>query len=207
MEMSLSPGLTIVPRQSAVAFVLPKGATLTIVDPNGSQVADLTAFAGRRTRTILVRPHDRLRIENRLPDRTLLYSNRSNPMLEIVHDDVDRHDCLLSPCSARMFEILRCETAHPSCHGNLAKALAPYGIGEDAVLATFNAFMNVTVTPDGALCIAPPTSKAGDAIARRAHMDLIVGLSACSSEYTNGGQRGNSLSLRLIPLEVPDRRL
>ena len=160
-----------------------------IVDPKGSQVADLSAYSLDDVREQFS-PGRTIDYASRIDFRvgSILYSNRSNPMLEITHDDVGRHDCLLSPCSTRMFEILRGEIAHPSCHGNLSAALAPYGIGEDNVLATFNAFMNVTIREDGAITIGRPTSAAGDRIELRARMDLIVGLAACSSEYTNGGR-------------------
>ena len=162
---------------------------LTIVDPYGSQVADLTAYS-LKDRREQFSPGRTIDYASSINFRvgSILYSNRSNPMLEVTHDDVGRHDCLLSPCSGRMFEILRGEVGHPSCHGNLSAALAPFGIERDAVLATFNAFMNVTVSEDGAIRIAPPTSVAGDRIELLAHMDLIVGLAACSSEYTNGGR-------------------
>jgi len=187
--MSVPSAVTIVPPQSGVAFEMRQGMTLAIVDTSGSQVADVAAFSRADVRESFSsgRTIDyAARITFHVG--SILYSNRSNPMFEIVRDDVGRHDCLLSPCSARMFEILRGQTAHPSCHDNLSMALAPYGIAEDAVVSTFNAFMNVRVAEDGAVRIAPPASLAGDVLELRACMDLVVGLAACSSEYTNGGR-------------------
>ncbi|MFN2509540.1 MAG: DUF1989 domain-containing protein, partial [Chthoniobacterales bacterium] len=117
-----------------------------------------------------------------------LYSNRSRPMLNIIADDVGRHDFLLTPCSRETFEIIYHNTEpHPSCFENLWRNLAEFGIAPDSIPTTFNIFMNVEVASDGALSILPPRSKAGDALTLRAEMDLIVGLTACSAEKSNNG--------------------
>ena len=47
--------------------------------------------------------------------------------------------------------------------------------------------MNVQYDSDGNLSVLPPTSKAGDHLIIRAEMDLLVGLTACSAEDSNGG--------------------
>jgi uncharacterized protein len=187
--MSVQKELMLIPKQTGVAFRVCKGSALTIVDPQGSQVADLAAYGASDVREQFS-PGRTIDYAGRIdfPVGSILYSNRSNPMFVIERDDVGRHDCLLSPCSERMFEILRDEAEHPSCHGNLSKALAAYGIGEDAVLATLNVFMNVMVRPTGEITIQPPTSRPGDRLVLRASMDLIIGLAACSSEFTNGGR-------------------
>jgi uncharacterized protein YcgI (DUF1989 family) len=64
-------------------------------------------------------------------------------------------------------------------------ALEEFGIEQDRIPTTFNIFMNVAVAEDGTLSIAPPRSKAGDAITLRAEMDMIVALTACSAEMSN----------------------
>ncbi|MDP9162772.1 MAG: urea carboxylase-associated family protein, partial [Pseudomonadota bacterium] len=118
----------------------------------------------------------------------LLYSNRSNVMLEIITDDVGRHDFLLTPCSKDTFRIIYGETdPHRGCFGNLAAALAPYGVTEDMIPTAFNCFMNVPVAADGTLTVEPPLSKAGDRIGFEAKMDLVIGLTACSALQSNGG--------------------
>ena len=76
---------------------------------------------------------------------------------------------------------------HRGCFGNLAEALAPYGVEPDAIPTAFNLFMNVPVLGNGSLRVDPPTSKAGDYIRLRAEMDLIIGLTACSALQSNGG--------------------
>jgi uncharacterized protein YcgI (DUF1989 family) len=111
-----------------------------------------------------------------------LYSNRSAAMLTIADDTVGRHDFLHTPCSPEIFKLLYGQRAyHPGGFETLAMALAPFGIGPDNTPTTFNMFMNVEVLASGELKIASPGSRPGGAIAFRAEMDLIVGLTACSA--------------------------
>ena len=109
-------------------------------------------------------------------------------MLEIVEDSVGTHDFLLTPCSEATFRHFYPEhPVHRGCFGNLAEALAPYGIEPDAIPCAFNVFMNVPVASDGSLRVDPPVSKPGDYIRLRAEMDLVIGLTACSAYASNGG--------------------
>ncbi len=178
----------IAPR-SGTAFRLAKGQVLKVIDPQGSQVSDLLAFNaadGREAissgRTFDYEETIRLTAGNRL------WSNRSNAMLSIVEDTVGCHDFLLTPCSEATFRHFYPEhPVHRGCFGNLAEALAPYGIEPDAIPCAFNLFMNVPVAPDGRLRVDPPLSQAGDFIRLRAEMDLVIGLTACSAYASNGG--------------------
>jgi uncharacterized protein YcgI (DUF1989 family) len=77
---------------------------------------------------------------------------------------------------------------HRGCFGNLAEALAPFGIGPDAIPVAFNLFMNVPVdAATGGLSVLAPRSRAGDFIRLKAKIDCIVGLTACSAYASNGG--------------------
>ena len=107
-------------------------------------------------------------------------------MFSIVHDDVGRHDFLLTPCSPETFQIIYKNPAHhPSCFENLSQSLRPYGIAPDTIPTTLNLFMNVEINAAGELTILPPRSRAGDSITLCAEMELIVGLTACSAEMSN----------------------
>ncbi|MGI8821492.1 MAG: DUF1989 domain-containing protein [Chthoniobacterales bacterium] len=175
--------------QTGTAFELRAGQTLRVIDLQGEQVADLTAFARADTSEWLSsgRTIDYANTIYLTKGHTL-YSNRSRPMFTITADDVGRHDFLLTPCSRETFEIIYGNTdPHPSCFENLWRNLQEFGIAPDAIPTTFNIFMNVQVASDGGLIILPPPSKAGDAITLRAEMDLIVGLTACSAELSNNG--------------------
>ena len=188
-EFSLGSVHVISPRSGA-AFFLDAGDELIVIDPEGGQVADLLAISRADTREMLSsgRTLDYAeRIYLTTGDR--LYSNRSNGMLDIVEDTVGRHDFLLTPCSEATFRLCYDnEPPHQGCHGNLSQALRPYGVEEDSIPVVFNCFMNVPVDGEtGKLKVLPPISKAGDHIAFRAGMDLIIGLTACSAPASNGG--------------------
>jgi uncharacterized protein YcgI (DUF1989 family) len=179
----------IAPR-TGVAFTLDRGQRLTVIDPMGEQVADLLAF-GREDVGEVISSGRTLDYASRifLTTGDKLYSNRSNVMLDIVSDDVGRHDFLLTPCSKDTFRIIYGDEApHRGCFGNLAAALAPHGVTEDMIPTAFNVFMNVPVDgATGELRVEPPLSKAGDRIVFKAQMDLIIGLTACSALQSNNG--------------------
>lgn len=176
--------------RTGVAFELTKGQTLTVIDPTGEQVADLLAFRRDDVREVLSSGRT-LDYASRIYLTTgdKLYSNRSNVLLEIVEDDVGRHDFLLTPCSKDTFRIIYGDAdPHRGCFGNLAAALAPYGIEPDQIPVAFNCFMNVPVDGvTGELRVDPPLSKAGDRIVFRAAEDLVIGLTACSALQSNNG--------------------
>ena len=180
----------IIKPRSGAAFELSKGQTLTVIDPEGGQVADLLAFRKDDTREVISSGRT-LDYASRiyLTRGDNLYSNRSNIMLTIEEDDVGRHDFLLTPCSADTFRIIYGdEEPHRGCFGNLAAALKPYGVQPDDIPTAFNCFMNVPVNGEtGEFTVEPPISKAGDRIVFRAEQDLIIGLTACSALQSNGG--------------------
>ena len=179
----------IAPR-SGVAFALPKGAVLTVTDPEGGQVSDLVAYNAGDVAEVISNGRTFDYEETiRLGEGNVLWSNRSRPMLRIVEDMVGSHDFLLTPCSTDTFRhFYPDKPVHRGCFGNLAEALAPYGIGPDAIPTAFNVFMNVPVDGrSGVLAVKPPLSKAGDRIRFEAQMDLVIGLTACSAYASNGG--------------------
>lgn len=178
---------TIEPR-SGVAFALRKGERLRVIDPQGEQVADLVAF-NRHDLGEAISSGRSIDYASRIYLSTddPIYSNRSRVMLRIGEDTVGRHDFLLSPCSAEMFRIIYGdERPHRGCFGNLAAALAPYGVVPDAIPTAFNVFMNVPVDPlTGTIRVEPPLSRAGDYTVFEAQMDLLIGLTACSAGQSN----------------------
>lgn len=179
----------IMPRSGA-AFRLRKGQYLEVVDPDGGQVSDLLAYNATDVREALSNGRTFDYEETiRLSTDNCLWSNRSNRMLTIVEDTVGSHDFLLTPCSEDTFRhFYPDKPVHRGCFGNLAQALAPFGVEPDMIPCAFNVFMNVPVdAATGKIEVLPPTSKAGDRIRMRAEMDLVIGLTACSAYASNGG--------------------
>ncbi len=177
-----------IPPRTGVAFTLARGQHLTVIDPQGEQVADLVAFR-RDDIDEVISSGRTIDYASRifLTKGDPIYSNRSNVLLDIVADTVGRHDFLLTPCSADTFRIIYGdEHPHRGCFGNLAAALEPYGIQPDRIPVAFNVFMHVAVDGDsGAIAVKPPLSRAGDYVTFEAKADLIVGLTACSALQSN----------------------
>jgi len=186
--------------QTGIGLTIKKGQLLKIIDPQGEQVSDLTAFALADVAEWLSSGRT-IDYANRiyLTTGNILYSNRSRPMLSIIADTVGRHDFLLTPCSPETFQIIYGNHEyHPSCFENLYTNLAQFGITPDMIPTTLNVFMNVVVLETGELRIDPPPSKAGDYIIFRAEMDLIIGVTACSAE------KSNNYSFKPIDVEICD---
>ena len=179
-----------IPERSGTAFRLGKGDILTVIDPRGEQVADLLAFNAADVDEVISSGRSLDYAERiYLTTGDKLYSNRSNILLEIIADTVGHHDFLLTPCSYDTFRhFYPTLEPHRGCFGNLAEALAPYGVSPDRIPVAFNCFMNVLVNADtGKLMVLPPISRAGDHITFRAATDLLIGLTACSAPDSNGG--------------------
>src|SRR5690554_1607513 len=176
-------------KQTGVAFELKKGQTLKVIDPMGRQVSDMVLFNAEDTRE-KISSGKTFDFEETLSITKghYLWSNRSKKMMEILEDTNGKNDFLLAPCSPETFEIMYdYKGYHPSCFENLYTNLKPFGIEPDDVPTAFNIFMNVQFAVDGKLSVLPPLSKAGDYVLFKAEMNLIVALTACSAEDSNGG--------------------
>lgn len=187
--MTTTANLVRIAPRSGTAFRLGAGQSLTVIDAEGTQVADLLAYAADDVREVISNGRTFDYEETiRLTTGNRLWSNRSRVMLTITADSVGCHDFLLTPCSIDTFRhFYPDKPEHRGCFGNLAQALAPYGIEADAIPTAFNCFMNVPVDANGRVSVLPPPSRAGEAITMRAELDLIIGLTACSAYASNGG--------------------
>lgn len=176
-----------IPPRSGTAFELKQGQKLVVIDPEGEQVADLYSLNSHNHNEYLSSGRSLDYNESvKFGKGSLLYSNQSNVMFEIIEDTVEDHDFLLTPCSKDTFRhFYPDEEPVPGCHGNLVAAFAEFGIPEHLVNTTFNTFMNVDISEAGKISVLPPTSKAGDRTVFEAKMDMIVGLTACSAGESN----------------------
>ncbi|GHA43298.1 hypothetical protein GCM10007103_25730 [Salinimicrobium marinum] len=176
-------------KQTGAAFKLKKGQKLKVIDPKGEQVSDMVLFNAEDTRE-KISSGKTLDFEESIliTKGNFLWSNRGRKMMHILEDTNGRNDFLLAPCSPETFQIMYNNPEyHPSCFENLYTNLKPFGIEPDDVPTAFNIFMNVQFQPDGKLSVDPPLSKAGDYVLFEAQMDLLVALTACSAEDSNGG--------------------
>ncbi|MCM4155525.1 urea carboxylase-associated family protein [Gramella sp. AN32] len=176
-------------KQTGAAFEIKKGEKLKVIDPKGMQVSDMVLFNSEDKREKISSGKTLDFEENILITKgNFLWSNRSRKMMEILEDTNGRNDFLLAPCSPETFKIMyKNDQYHPSCFENLYTNLAKFEIEPDDIPTAFNIFMNVQFDSNGKLSVDPPLSKAGDHVIFEAKMDLIVGLTACSAEDSNGG--------------------
>lgn len=175
--------------QTGTSFSIDAGQILTVHDPNGGQVADLFCFPSNDLSDGLSSGRS-IDYNETIAFTTghVLYSGRGRELLRIGEDSCGTHDFFLTPCSLQMFQMMAKNTAyHPSCQENLARAFVEYGIDDSYIGTTFNIFMNVPVAADGRIRVEAPRSKAGDSIRFVALTNLLIGLTACSDEGSNGG--------------------
>ena len=181
--------LITIKKQTGSAFKLEKGQLLKVIDPKGGQVSDLVLFNETDIREKISAGKTMDFEESILiSENNFLWSNRSRKMMKIIKDTNRRNDILLAPCSPETFQIMyNYDGYHPSCFENLYTNLERFGIKPDDIPTAFNIFMNVQFEKDGKLSVLPPTSTAGDYVLFEAQMNLIIGMTACSAEDSNGG--------------------
>ena len=189
LETSAASNRVRIAPQPGRGFLMRRGDILRVVDPLGEQVPDLFAVdAGDHSRCLSSGRTIDYQSKIYLTEGDVLWSSDSKPMFTIVRDDVRRHDFLLTPCSQEMFEILHKHVGHhTSCFENLKNAFEPFGVSAERIGTTFNIFMRVDVSPEGAVAVKAPLSKPGDTIELRAEMDMVCALTACSAEGSNNG--------------------
>lgn len=160
---------------------LSPGELLRIIDVDGEQVGDLTAY-DPETNAWLSPSHTRSALDTiRLPLKAELVSTRRDPLLRVVKDDVGVHDLLFPACDQRRYFLDYGIADHANCLDNLRAEFAARGVELD-VVDPVNLFMNINYRRGGEFQIQRPRSKPGDAIVFEALRNLIVGLSACPQD-------------------------
>jgi urea carboxylase-associated protein 1 len=161
-----------------------RGETFRIVDVEGNQAVDTLFFNAANSEERYSAP-DTIRSQGNLylTTGTQLLSGEGNVMLTIVADTCGRHDTLGGACSAESNTVryaLEKRNMH-SCRDNFLLALARSGVGltKRDLPSNINFFMNVPVTPQGALTFADGISGAGRYVEMHAEMDVIVLISNC----------------------------
>lgn len=128
------------------------------------------------------------RIQPRVGDE--MVSNRREPILTIIADDVGWHDMLVPACDRQRYEKYYGVTGHRNCRDNFLEAMSRHDWGKRPVPQPFNLFMNTFVEPDGTMHIKDPISKAGDMVLMRAQISIIVVVSACPMDLNPVGGQG-----------------
>jgi uncharacterized protein len=172
----------VVPARSPWSRVLEPGEHLRIVDLRGNQAVDFLAYSAADTAERYSAP-DTIAAQGNifLTTGSTLVTNRGQPLLTIVDDNVGRHDTVGGACS-RESNTVRYghHTFHQhACVENFLLEGARHGLGKRDLVSNINWFMNVPVEPDGALGIVDGISAPGKYLELRAEMDVLVLISNC----------------------------
>jgi uncharacterized protein len=161
-----------------------RGQVLRIVDLEGNQAVDTLFYSAADVRE-RYSAADTIRAQGNLYLTTgsRLLSNEGAPLLSIVADTCGRHDTVGGACSAESNTV---RYGHPtrsmhSCRDSflLAAARSRIPLTKRDLTANINFFMNVPVTPSGALTFADGISAGGKYVELRADKDVLVLISNC----------------------------
>lgn len=169
------------------------GQHVSVTDLEGGQCGDFWAFDASDLEHYFSPPHTWIhigRIQPQVGDE--LVTNRREPILTVIADDVGWHDMLAPACDPERYSKYYGVTDHRSCTQNLQEALGDLGWQRGDAPQPFNLFMNTFVHPDGRMEIRDPISRAGERIIFRAQMDLIAVVSACPMDLNPVGGGGIS---------------
>lgn len=169
-----------------VALEVGRAQVLRIVDVEGQQVGDLVCF-NRDDLTERYSPQNTILFNRTIYPKVgaVLVSDRGRAMMRLVADTVGVHDLICGSCSEEYYrDRLDYREPHRSCRGNLAEAMAPWGVDLQDIPFSFNVFMQWPVAGDGAVRPMAAPSGPGDYVDLRAEMDLVVANSACPSDIT-----------------------
>jgi uncharacterized protein len=156
-----------------------------ITDLEGNQAAD-TLFFNAEDPAERYSAVDTIRLQGNvyLSCGSKLRSTEGNVLLEIVADQVGRHDTLGGACAAESNTVryaLEKRTMH-ACRDSWLLAVAEHdglGLTKRDIGHNINFFMNVPVTPEGGLSFADGVSGPGKYVEMRAAMDVIALISNC----------------------------
>ncbi|MAN77161.1 MAG: aminomethyltransferase [Rhizobiales bacterium] len=174
--------------QTAQAFALDRGKTLSVINLHGSQVVDVWAFVLEDPSEFMSMEHSRVHCSDPWPRLgTRFVSNRRRPILEISGDSSPGvHDWYLAACDRWRYELLGCTDYHANCTDNLHNTLKTHGVKSHVTPAPLNLFENARSS--GEFAISAPISHAGDTVELLVHLDVLVVLSVCPQDMvpTNG---------------------
>jgi urea carboxylase-associated protein 1 len=186
------------------------GETFRIVDLEGNQAAD-TLFYNAHDLDERYSAVETIRAQGNiyLTTGTALMSSEGRPLLEIVTDTCGRHDTLGGACSAESNQVryaLDNKYMH-ACRDSFVLALTRYGHGTSKrdLPANINFFMNVPVTPAGALTFADGVSGPGRYVEMEAKMDVLALISNCP-QLNNPCNAYNPTPIRLLIWARDERR-
>ncbi|MBN8500603.1 MAG: DUF1989 domain-containing protein [Sphingomonadales bacterium] len=171
-----------IPAEKPWSGLVKKGQVIRIEDTFGQQAID----------TIFYNAHDtaeRYSSQDTMRENGLAYistgakivSSEGRVMLVVTADTSGRHDTSAGCCSCESNTVrFGHETRYlHACRENFLLELSRHGMGKRDIVPNINFFMNVPISPNGAMTIDDGISKPGDHVELRAEMDVLCVISNC----------------------------
>ncbi len=145
------PGIVIrtveIPARHGAAVEVARGQVVRVIDVDGAQVGDLVCF-NRKDLAEAYSPQNTVLFNPTVYPKAgaLLVSNRSRPMMRVVADTVGVHGLICGSCSDEYYRSrLDHREPHRSCRGNLAEAMAPWGIAPRDIPFSFGTIVQTSI--------------------------------------------------------------
>ena len=171
-----------IPAEKPCSGLVKKGQVIRIEDTFGQQAID----------TIFYNAHDtaeRYSSQDTMRENGLAYistgakivSSEGRVMLVVTADTSGRHDTSAGCCSCESNTVrFGHETRYlHACRENFLLEMSRHGMGKRDIVPNINFFMNVPISPNGAMTIDDGISKPGDHVELRAEMDVLCVISNC----------------------------
>lgn len=192
----------------AAAAWISAGTTFRIIDVGGRQIGDFVALAAadldeRLSTAETMNFND---WSARVVPGTQLFSNKPRPMFTVVEDTSSgRHDLNYAACTAEFYAYYGGGDSHANCHDNLVAVLEPHGMRSVDLPNPLNLFQVSMPGADGTVEVGPPGALAGEYIALRAEMDVIIAVSSCPFDLDKAGGAGwVATPLRIQPISTEE---
>lgn len=173
---------------TASSYTVREGQYIQVIDVEGRQCSDFLAFGAHQLDQGIERGLDSTTTRHFMgaayPQPGLFgkfYDQDAQPLVEIVHDTVGRHDTFALACNPKYYEDMG-YPGHANCTENFNAQLDPYGIAARRGWPALNLFYNTAFDDSNLLVFDEPWSRPGDYVLMRAMTDLVCASSACPDD-------------------------
>jgi len=203
-----------VKRGSARAYDVAEGEILQIIDLEGQQCSDFTAFDAEALAKGKERMIDstatRSLVRQSYPGPGLFdkfYDCDMRPMLQVIQDTCGQHDTFGLACTARAYEE-RGFPGHLNCSDNISNALDAFGVQRRTAWPAINFFWRTWIDPSSNhLMTEESHSRPGDYVAMRAIEPLVCVSTACPDDIDPiNGWNPTDVHVRIYRPDTPIRR-
>jgi uncharacterized protein len=171
-----------IPAMRPWSGIVRKGQTIRIEDSHGQQAID-TIFYNAADFGERYSSQDTMRANGLayISTGARIISSEGRLMLTVTADTAGRHDTCAGCCSCESNTVrFGHDTRYlHACRENFILELARHGMTKRDIVPNINFFMNVPISPNGAMTIDDGISAPGDHVELRAEMDVLCVISNC----------------------------